>query len=163
MNLSGLDDWGKSIITTLIGGALGFVTSIILKYVEKKKPIEEREADAVKNITDAANDTVITTQKVIEILDSRLQKDREYYDELIDRSRKDCELKIETLKIEHSQQMEDIQSQMIKSENEKVIMGERIEQLELEKTALQKRVDELTIRLKKYENGAGKTGELKSE
>jgi len=140
-----LSDNQETVLTTIGGGVLGWIGSWLLEWYKKRKNPKEVEDSVMKNANDAANETIMTSQKVIEMLDTRLEKEKIYYNLLIERSKKECEEKISSMKERYDAIIEDLQAKIIKGDGEiQVLMGE--------KNTLQEEVLELQNQLKRYEN-----------
>lgn len=82
-------DW-HAIIQSVGGYLGGFLSSLGIEWYRKRKSKPEEKADVTEGINKAALDNVITAQKVSDMLEERLLKDKEYYEERMDQSKKDC-------------------------------------------------------------------------
>ena len=146
-----LEPWQVTLVSTTIGSLVGFSSSFIIEWYKKKKPPRDADREAANQIVIAAKDNVATTQNVIDLLEGRLEKEREYYDGLIERSKKDCQNQITDMKQQYDNTIEDLQAQIIKGNSEKNELSKQVEKLTVEKTALQVEVSDLKERLTKYE------------
>jgi len=144
-------------LTAISGSAFGFLASWFLEWYKKKKNPTELESSVMKNANDAANETIMTSQKVIEMLDERLKKEKDWYEELISRSKKECESKIENMKQIYDAVIEDLQAKIIKEGIEKTDLGNQVAALTVDKNLLQKKVFDLENKLNRYENGSSTT------
>lgn len=142
----------QEIIQTIIAGLFGAFTAYIIEWYRKRKTPKEQEATALKTITDASNENVVTSQKLVEMLDIRLEKEKAYYEGLIERSKKECQEKINSMKELYDGMMLDLQSQVLKGTEENLNMSREIRVLTSEKNELQRKVGELQMRLGKYES-----------
>ena len=154
-------DWQTGIISTAVGGIIGFLASFIIEWYKKKKLPRMEDRDAASQLVTATKDNIATTQSVIDLLEGRLEKERLYYDTLIDRSKKDCEDQIIDMKKIYDDIVGDLQAQIITGNMEKNELSKQVEKLTEEKTTLQKEVSELKDRLTKYEKKG--TGPLLGE
>lgn len=145
-----LTDNQETILTTVGGGILGWIGSWLLEWYKKRKNPKEIEDSIMKNANDAANETILTSQKVIEMLDTRLEKEKVYYDGLIERSKKECEEKISSMKETYDAIIEDLQAKVIKGDA-------KIQVLTGEKNTLQEEVLELQKQLHRYETANNTT------
>lgn len=140
-----LTDTQEQLLISLSSGLFGFAASWVLEWYKKRKNPKEIEDSVMKNANDAANETIMTSQKVIEMLDTRLEKEKIYYNLLIERSKKECEEKISSMKETYDAIIEDLQAKVIKGDAE-------IQVLTGEKNTLQQEVLELQNQLKRYES-----------
>ncbi len=149
----------KEIIQTVLAGSIGFLSSYFIEAYKKRKSPKEQDSIAFKNITDAANDSVVTQKTVIDMLDDRLTKDRIYYNDLIDRSKKDCEQKIMSMKDLYDGIIQDLQGQILKGMEENLTLGRSVRELTQNKNELERKVEDLTAKLLKYETTHPKNDE----
>jgi len=158
MDFPTLADWQIALITTISGGIMGITTSLVVKWYERRKPTRVSDTEYAKQIADAASDTVTVSQKVIDLLDARLTREREYYDKVIERLNHDFNDQLAEMKTEHDSTISDLQSRITKGEKEKENLSKQVAQLTLEKEGLQREVTDLQERLKNYDGLNNSTG-----
>ena len=158
MNLHEFADWQKTLFSTVAGSGFGFLASFVIEWYKKRKLPREEDRDAATQLISAAKENVATSQSIVDLLDNRLGKERTYYESLIERSKKECESQIGEMKRLYDDTISDLQAQIIKSNDEKATLSKQVDNLTLDKNALQKEVSELKERLRKYEKK--ETGEL---
>lgn len=145
-----IPDEMRGTITSFLYGALGFLSSFLIEWYKKRKSPKEENIDISGRIVTAAKENVETAKSLIDVLDERLQQERKYFEDKIEQSKKDCEEKISDLKEKYDKILSDAQT---KNDEEKRELSQKITQLQIDKEVLQKQVEELTERLRKYENG----------
>lgn len=144
----------QEIIQTIVTGLIGFFSAYGLERLKKRKTPKEEESLALKTITDASNENVITSQKVIDMLDFRLANDKLYYESLIERSKKECQQKIDSMKELYDGMIRDLQAQLLKGTEDNLNMSREIRILTSDKNNLERRVGDLQMQLNKYESEA---------
>lgn len=146
MNLEKLltTNWQEA-LQTLLAGILGFLASLAIEWYKKKKNPEEVESNIIKNLTSSANDSIVTYQKVVDMLDDRMVKEKDYFNGEIERSKSECESKISEMKVNYDQIIKDL-------ERKNTTLNEKVITLTREKNILQVEVVELRNTLLRYEN-----------
>lgn len=163
MGLSEFTDWQITLFSTTIGSIIGFFASFIIEWYKKKKNPRIMDADLTAQLTTAAKENVATTQTIVDILEGRLKKEREYYEELINRSNKDFanqiaktkedhDQEILKLKTAHEKQTDELQVKVINWTAENAELKRQVINLTTDKDTLQKQVIDLQTRLQTYEN-----------
>lgn len=139
----------KNILTAIISGVVGYASSLLVEVYKKKRNPRELESEVVTKINSAASENIQTAKELVDLLDERLKKEREYFEGEILRSKQQCDEKILELKKNYDRALYDVQ---IKGEQEKFELMRKIKKLEVDKEDLQTQVTELKDRLKKYES-----------
>lgn len=139
----------KNILTAIISGTIGYIGSLLVEVYKKRKYPREIESEVVTKINSAASENIQTAKELVDLLDERLKKEREYFEDQILRSKQSCDEKILELKTNYDKALYDVQ---IKGEQEKFELMQKIKKLEVDKEDLQTQVTELKDRLKKYES-----------
>ena len=145
-------DWEVTLISTTLGSIVGFTTSFIIEWYKKRKAPRVMEADLATQLNLAAKDNVATTQTIIDVLETRLLKEREYFNGLVDRAKDDCTGQIEKMRMTHDEQIDELQAKIIKGTAENNELNRQVINLRRDKDILQEKVIDLQIRLQKYEN-----------
>jgi len=163
MNLFEFGEWEKTLIGTMIGTVTGFFASFVIEWYKKIKNPRVLDADLSSQLTIAAKENVATTQTIVDILEGRLLKEREYYDTLIERSKLECtnqilrmkadhDEEISKLKSAHEKQTDDLQVKIITWTAENAELNRQVVNLTNDKNVLQGKVIDLQVRLQRYEN-----------
>lgn len=149
-NFKEIPDDVRNTVTGLLYALIGFLSSLTIEWYKKRKSLKEVDASVSNSLVNSAKENVEIAQNVIDLLENRLQSERTYYDTKIDQSKADCEEQIIRLKENYDKALFEVQR---KNDDEKKILSDKIDQLQIDKKTLQKEVDELRERLRKYENG----------
>ena len=145
MDYSTLPEWLKTLLTSASGGVAGILSAWAIEWYKKRKNPRLEDAEVVTQLTTSAKDNIATTQGVVDLLEGRLTKEREYYDKLVERSKKDCENQIADMKSIYDKIIDDLQAQIIKGKNENTELSRQVNQLTTDKNKLQQEVASLTM------------------
>ena len=145
MDYSTLPEWLKTLITSISGGIAGVLSAWAIEWYKKRKKPRLEEVEVVSQLTTSAKDNIATTQGVVDLLEGRILKERQYYEQLIERSKKDCEDQISDMKAVYDRIIEDLQAQIIKGKNENTELSRQVDNLTTDKNTLQRKVADLTL------------------
>jgi DNA-binding protein H-NS len=163
-----LSDTEITVISTILASVIALLGSVLIEWYKKRKTKKEEliidrdsSADFAGKINKAALDNIQATQTIIDLLEERIQKERIYFTDLLDKSKADCLHQIEEMKVGYDSIIE-----LLKSDNEALnikINKYSKENLDLSvQVAKQEtQITELKRRLSKYENGT--TGDRKED
>ena len=145
-------EWVKALVTSLGGGIGGIATGWAIEWYKKKKKPRLEDIEVAAQLTTSAKDNVATakenvatSQALVDLLEGRLTKEREYYEGLIERSKKECENQITDMKNIYDRIIEDLQAQIIKGKNENTELSRQVNNLTNDKNKLQQEVASLTM------------------
>lgn len=126
------------LLVNVVSALIGAGSSIIIQWLAKKRtPIEEKN-QTTDTQTQAAAKNVATAIEVNNMLTGLLEKQRNYFDEQLEESRRACHQQIETMRDNISEEYNDIINKM-KDEQRRVT------------DELTRKVIELRAKLSKYE------------
>ncbi len=145
MDYSTLPEWLKTLITSISGGIAGVLSAWAIEWYKKRKKPRLEEVEVVSQLTTSAKDNIATTQGLVDLLEGRILKEREYYEQLIERSKRDCEDQISDMKAVYDRIIEDLQAQIIKGKNENTELSRQVDSLTTDKNTLQRKVADLTL------------------
>lgn len=126
------------LLANLVSGLLGAGSSIVIQWIAKKRSPAEEKNERTDAQTNAAAKNVATAIEVNNMLKGLLEKQRAYFDEQLEESRKACHTQIENLRENLSDEYNDIINKM------------KLEQKNVT-DELTRKIIELRARLSQYE------------
>lgn len=139
----------QDLFLILSSSFLTFFGSWFIEWFKKRKNKIQEVGDVSSAISGAAKESVDTVKTVIEILDERLQKEREYFISKIEESKIECEKKISDMKLKYEGEMANFK---LLADQEKFELRREIDKLKSDKKVLAEMVKELQDRLSVYDN-----------
>lgn len=139
----------QDLFLVLSSSSLTFFGSWFIEWFKKRKNKMQEVGDVSSAISGAAKETVDSAKTIIDILDERLQKEREYFTSKIEESKRDCEKKISEMKAVYEGEMYNFK---LLADQEKFELRKEIDKLKKEKNELEEKVEILQERINEYEN-----------
>lgn len=145
----------QGFIYSVIALFVGLFSTIISRYIDKRKTPKEKQQDEFKNMTDASTELIANARSVSDMARDLLKDQEDIFQKKIElaisSAKDDCSDQIASLKDEYQNVIATMGLQIKILQREKDELTKKIDVLEKDNKILSEKVLELQTRLKKYE------------